>query len=51
MEYLEGFSDLNEYVKENGTLEDNLVMQVVYQISHTVAYLHQNSIAHRDIKP
>jgi len=26
MEYLDGYIDLNEYVKENGPLEDELVM-------------------------
>jgi serine/threonine protein kinase len=51
MEFCDGFMDLNDYVKENGPLEDDQVMQVVYLTAHSIAYLHKLKIAHRDIKP
>lgn len=51
MEYLEGFIELTDYVTKYGTLSDNQVMEIVYLLSHAVAYLHNNGIAHRDIKP
>jgi hypothetical protein len=46
MDYLQEFVDLNEYVKEYGPLKDEQVMQILFQQSHAVAYLHHNKIAH-----
>ena len=42
--------DLNEYVQENQGLSEEEAKVIFYQIMTALSYLHNNNIAHRDIK-
>ena len=52
MEYVEGVS-LKEYLQNNVPLEEDEALELLYQITEIVAYLHQQKgiVAHRDLKP
>ena len=52
MEYCD-LGDLNEYLKRNNWLRNDIHEKVILmqQIINGIAFLHNNDIAHRDIKP
>ena len=49
-EYIQGDS-LKAVVKNNGKIEEKIVLVWMAQIAETVKYLHDQGIIHRDIKP
>ena len=50
MEYIKGMS-LENLIKQEGKLEENKALHLLYQISSALEYIHRFSIIHRDIKP
>ncbi|HEY9644212.1 MAG TPA: serine/threonine-protein kinase [Coleofasciculaceae cyanobacterium] len=50
MEKIEGL-DLEEWLKKNGPISENLALKWLKQLTLTLAYLHQKGLLHRDIKP
>jgi serine/threonine-protein kinase len=50
MEYVEG-RDLQNLVKETGTLDYDLAANYIRQAAEGLAYAHQSGLIHRDIKP
>jgi serine/threonine protein kinase len=50
MEKIEGL-DLEEWRKKQNTLSEELALKWLYQLTVTLARLHQKGLLHRDIKP
>ena len=51
MEFCEGL-DLKKFIEENKTLiDENIVYNIVLQISLGIKELHKRNIIHRDLKP
>ena len=50
MEYLEG-NTLDEYIKQNGALNEEKAKQIFTKILHAFQYAHDKNIVHRDVKP
>ena len=48
-EYLTG-GELFDYLAANGPLPEEMTKYLIYDIFHAIAYLHEHSIIHRDIK-
>jgi calcium/calmodulin-dependent protein kinase I len=48
-EYLTG-GELFEYLASNGPLPEEMAKFLIHDIFHAIAYLHEHSILHRDIK-
>ena len=50
MEYIEGIN-LQEYLKENGAINEDTTIKWLTELVKIVHILHQRKLAHRDIKP
>ncbi len=50
MEYLEGIT-LAEYLKENGTIPEDVAVQMLMPIMNSLKAVHKEGIIHRDIAP
>ena len=50
MEYIPK-GDLNDYLKLNGHMEENVAREATRQILNALEYVHRLGISHRDIKP
>ncbi len=50
MEFIEGFN-LQDYVYDNGVLEEDPAIFIVKTVAEALLYAHENEIIHRDIKP
>ncbi len=50
MEYLEGIT-LSEYLKENGTIPEDVAVQMLMPIMQSLKTVHKEGIIHRDIAP
>ena len=50
MEYLEGIT-LSEYLKENGTIPEDVAVQMLMPIMNSLKAVHKEGIIHRDIAP
>jgi serine/threonine protein kinase len=50
MEYIDG-SNLDDYVQNNGVMEQRQVVNVATQILDALSLVHSKAIIHRDIKP
>lgn len=50
MEYIEGKSVQN-MIDEQGSLEEELALDIILQIARALAYIQEQGIVHRDVKP
>lgn len=51
LDYCQG-GDLNDYlIKNNGPLREQQAANIFHQIVSAINYIHQNGVAHRDLKP
>ena len=50
MEYHEG-NTLDEYIKQNGALDEKKAKQIFTKILYAFQYAHDKNIVHRDVKP
>lgn len=50
MEFLEG-TDLKSYLKQNGTISPESVVNMLYPVMHSLKKVHAQGLIHRDISP